>query len=708
MADEESTFTHPDDWTPLQEAYIHKLMATYQANLYFLNERFPDVFKKLMEVNFAPPFNIEKDGKVTVYSGRFKGKPYEFVELGQMLYSIFDNEKSRPHVHVTTEYVDDPLLAAPHHNNPDFYRHVEPKYRFELINKFRDMTPNPEDRLTVSDFGKRKLPIAMVFGTGYGWHLDRLVDDWEIRHLILVDTDLARLNLSLYFVDYISLHQRFFAKGFYFTILYDDNIEKLSDHLRLLLYHFWPPYFIQGAGLFFNDYDSQKVRDLWGNLKRDLWTFYRGWGFLDDEIIGLKQAVENSLDRHPLYTRKPNIPEDAVAFVIGSGPSFDHLMPLLRKYKDRAVIFSCGSAISALARNNIKPDFHIEIERTYLTYAFLEEPGTRDFVRDIPLIVLSIIHPEVFKATERGYMFLKELDLGSAIADFSGKIQRFRSGPTCTNGGLDIPLRMGFKRCYLIGVDYGFHDSNYHHSTSSVYYDEEVELAEQLDKIVDITHESHKDVKKVPGNFCDEVLSTEAFIHSRDSMVLSIRDHPQQNVYNLNDGAHIIGSIPLKPDELEIEPAQTPKEKVIETMLGAFTEDYDTNPFRNIDLLCEQIGAVRNDLERIFKQERTNKMQICDTLYDMHHYLFDERHKETHVFPLVRGSLLHMGRFFFDCVTLFRDEKMALEYAEFGFDLILRFLDAGRETVHSLHQVGQEWLVKRANEAEQSMEKVTS
>ncbi|HSD38938.1 MAG TPA: 6-hydroxymethylpterin diphosphokinase MptE-like protein [Rhodocyclaceae bacterium] len=685
--------------TPLQQAYLHKLMATYQANLHFVKEKCPGVFTKLMATEMAMPFKVDADGEVTIFYRNFQGGPREFTDFGRLLYERFENPEERTSLEVERRFMTDPALAFPHHENPDFFCPIEPRFRSELIEGFHCIA-GKDGYLPRPEFGDHCMPIIVVFGSGYGWHLERLVDDWELRHLVLVDTDLARLNLSLYFVDYVSLYQRFASKGLYFTIAYDESIEALSDQLCATFYKYWPPYFMQGLGLFFNDYDSEKAKAVWGKLKGDLWKLYRGWGFLDDEILGLKQAMENAIDGHPLFTRKPNLPADAEVFVVGSGPSLDELLPVLRANQDRAFIISCGTAITALARAGITPDLHVEIERTYMTYVVLDEPTTREFVKDVPVVALSIMHPAVFTTTSRPLMFNKEVDLGSALMDFGRNTKWFRSGPTCTNGGVALALEMGFSKIYLAGIDFGFKDPSQHHAKSSVYYAEEEKDA-VLDKIVRDTHDSHKTGRRVPGNFAKEVMSTDIFMHSRDVMGITLAEYPDAKVFNLNDGAAIRGAEPLHTHELSVAAAPAGKPAMVEAVFSSFTDHYDANPFLNLASLMEQLQAVRLDLRRITAGELKSKMDIADKLYDMHHYLFDERHKATHIFPLVRGSMLHMGRFFFDCMSVSKDTQQAIEFARFGFDLLDRFLAAAVDNMIAIMDVGKQRLQVKLDEHKQ-------
>jgi len=206
------------------------------------------------------------------------------------------------------------------------------------------------------------------------------------------------------------------------------------------------------------------------------------------------------------------------------------------------------------------------------------------------------------------------------------------------------------------------------------------------------THSVHKTHKKTQGNFTEEVLSTEIFMHSRDAMAITIDEYPGAQVFNLNDGALIRNATPLHAEDLVVSAKAENKAATVEAMLTAFTEDYDVNPFANMGELMEQLQAVRGDLQRIFAGEIHTKMEIADKLYDMHHYLFDERHKSTHIFPLVRGSMLHMGRFFYDCMSLAKTPEQATDFAKFGFDLLDRFLAAALDNMIAVMEVGKQRL----------------
>jgi hypothetical protein len=294
------------------------------------------------------------------------------------------------------------------------------------------------------------------------------------------------------------------------------------------------------------------------------------------------------------------------------------------------------------------------------------------------------------------------LDAGCALVDFYKEFARFRSNPTCTNGGADLALRMGFKQVYLFGVDYGFRDESHHHAKASMYFDEnQDDFTEELAKVVEQTHAASRGGREIDANFGGKVLSTDTFIHSRDALQFSIREFSDARVFNLNDGAEIKGAIPLHAKDVRLTPAAAPKREVIEAVLSAFTTHYDPDPFARLEFLLTQLKAVRDDIARITGQsEIICRMDALDMLFDVHHYLFAPGHQSAQIFPLLRGSMLHMGRFFYDCVSMFTSEEKAVEFAKFGFDLFLRYIDAAHETLASLHEIGRGRLNARASAQE--------
>lgn len=668
----------------IQQAVRLRLLTTYQANLIFFQEQFPYVYEELMKCEPVVPFTLEDNGTVWIKHKSHEGSAPYFVELGKMQYQYFDNPQTRPRVTTPTRYLADETLAAPHMTNPHFYFPVEPRYRFDLIRQFKELCPDSAKWSPGPDFGERQLVVVVSFGVGFGHDIKLIIENYELRHFVIVEPDIENLDLSLYFVDYLALyHQFMYRGGKHFTILTSPDTKELSHDLLVTLRAHWPPYFARGVALHFNDYRSDEVKEIWSILSVDMFKLYAGWGFFDDEVLSLLHSAQNALRNFPLCVRDDKkAVENAVAFVVGSGPSLDKLWPLIEEYRDRVVVICCGSAISAFMKKGIKPDYHIEIERTDFTYEFLSDQRVRDFLADVPLLFLSLIPPGCFNFSSKPMVILKDIDGGTQIIDIENKFPRFSTGPTVTNAGTDFALRMGFSEIYLLGVDVGYpKEGGLHHSKMSFYYEEDHSL-ESVAKIAKESHASMKQTVTVPGNFGDEVESTFILMQCRDLISQSIRIHgDDKKVFNLNDGAEIKRTEPLHAEDIKITSTPADRERSLERIAACFSLDYPHEIEKNLGFLAGQMEAVHADVRDIFARPLKCKMDIVDALRDLSDYLFAKKHASTAVFPMLRGSLYHMCQFFYECMTLIPDQETAVKYGREGFDTILAFLMGGREVI---------------------------
>lgn len=94
----------------------------------------------------------------------------------------------------------------------------------------------------------------------------------------------------------------------------------------------------------------------------------QGWVFFDDGIMALAHFLESIKLGVPII--KKNVPLDVdiantPVFIIGNGPSLDQSIEMIKAQQDKAIIISCGSALSALYNYGIDIDFHCEQERIF-------------------------------------------------------------------------------------------------------------------------------------------------------------------------------------------------------------------------------------------------------------------------------------------------------------------------------------------------------
>ncbi|MCR2096045.1 6-hydroxymethylpterin diphosphokinase MptE-like protein, partial [Campylobacter upsaliensis] len=66
--------------------------------------------------------------------------------------------------------------------------------------------------------------------------------------------------------------------------------------------------------------------------------------------------------------KRRNISKNAI--IVSTGPSLMKQLPLLKEYREKALIFCADSAYPILAKHNIKPDFVCMVERSDFTAEF--------------------------------------------------------------------------------------------------------------------------------------------------------------------------------------------------------------------------------------------------------------------------------------------------------------------------------------------------
>ena len=62
--------------------------------------------------------------------------------------------------------------------------------------------------------------------------------------------------------------------------------------------------------------------------------------------------------------------------------------------KDKAIIFSCGTALRPLVARGIIPDLHIESERTFHVYEWLQNAGNSEVFENTILVGPNILPPK--------------------------------------------------------------------------------------------------------------------------------------------------------------------------------------------------------------------------------------------------------------------------------------------------------------------------
>jgi len=400
----------------------------------------------------------------------------------------------------------------------------------------------------------------IMFGGGLNLQLQFLLNAIDVRHLTILETDFDAFYCSMHVIDWAEIYRYFERPGYSLDIVFvkegDQSYEQIASSIVSLGVHKYS--FID---LYYH-YHNSEVTDAIHNIKNYCKNIIGSMGFFEDERVGLSHALVNLSTAVPILSKRDNRNKvDVSVLVIGNGPSLDHLIPFIKDNIDHYVIISCGSAIGALMKHAIVPDIHVEQERMLVTKEALLKGTTGEFRKGLRFIGLSPCHPEVFDLFDKKYMAIKSNDVSTdlfeelAINDFHDVKH---CNPLVSNFGFSIAVDLGFKNIYLAGVDCGMADVSYHHSkASNIYFDAEGK-SEQV----------YESSLTVPGNFREEVFTTDLFKFSKRHLESKINSSSKKlNVYNLSDGALILGAEPLKVADIKPSNVIPGKDGYVDSLL---------------------------------------------------------------------------------------------------------------------------------------------
>jgi hypothetical protein len=672
--------------TPLQQAYLNKLHAMAMANIEFFKLNMAAVHAVVARESPAATLDISDQGDLTVRypDGTTKAYAQHMVEEEARLAEFEDLER-RPQLLAFQDLRA--VQENPSHGDMQRYHYsnLDQEYSNRVREHFVKHYPDNAGLLRYPVFGgPRDIPLLIVCGSGLGTHLTRLVSEYNIRYLVVLEPDAEAFRLSIFFQDYIQLSRLAMEKGTDLAFIVGADIAHLARGLMSVLRRSLPPFFVHGAALFYAMPQGDLLESIKSTVMETLWQMFFGLGYFDDELICVRHTMRNLANRLPVYTRAGCVTDpEAVAFIVGSGPSLDGLLPFLRANRERAVVFSCGTALGPLSHAGIIPDFHLEKERPGIVYDVLTRTVPADFLKQTHLLALNVVMPEVFALFGKATMVIKDVDtMGLLLEQYCGlKRIVIDSQPTVTNLALSLATTMGFKRAFLLGVDMGYKDTEQHHSRQTAYLGKLPE-AEHLRRL--LTRKPSQE-RTLPGNFGGEVTTSNILEMARQHLEAWIHFNPQITVYNLNDGAFIQGAVPTHIGDIPQLPDVSSRLRALTAIHDAFThEDIDLAHVRCA--LIEEIDRFISGVEAGLQRSYTTRQDVIDMIVDYYRVLVcDEINRSTPASAMFRGLVLMLMSLAYNTMSIIEDDEEAVAKVQYDLGNLLDSLTTARaEVVNTL------------------------
>lgn len=537
---------------------------------------------------------------------------------------------------------------------------------------------------------KSKIPSLVIFGIGLGYHLNELFNKIDAEYINIFEPEEDYFYASLFTFDWQSFLKKVDEKGSYLYL----SIGVSEEETYTILYEraqTLGPFTISNS-FYFQHYPSFKVNALITKLRDEFHRLFMGWGFFDDQLMGLAHSVANVHNKAPyldLNKTKFNAYRDVPVFVIANGPSLDKDIDKIRELQNSAIIFSCNSATTALLKYGVIPDFHIALERTRETYDFLEFFIDEKYRKEIKLLTLNVMQPEVLDLFNWSGLALKGREAGSCLHQVTELLERTKlsttlgyCNPVVGNTGLSFAITLGFKNIYLFGVDNGYIDPMHHHSKASMYYDDKGES----------THSALEIGGKmtVEGNFGEKVI-TDHFLFSGKSQMETLLASPESkgvSCFNCSDGAKIKGALPLYSNDIILPSNDVIKEKVIDFICDDLFVKLDDKVNLDNYLFHEEFNNVCNKLIDIIKPKAKSKEEALIQAIEQFRYInYLKESKYAHLFLLLEGEVLYVSSILINLVfsygmnsgVLTEYEKLKMIWCDFLDELPEYYLNNWKE-----------------------------
>lgn len=399
----------------------------------------------------------------------------------------------------------------------------------------------------------------VVLGVGLGQHIEPLIEEVWPRNLILIEPNFEFLYQSLFVMDWQEVFGGIIEDGGNVHLLTDSDTEILITELRRIYTKFGQACF---DGLTaYTHYSNPAFDAVVAFLATEGDILFSGLGFFEDELNMIANTYNNLKSGQEKVFYANLTPKEFPVFVVGSGPSLDGALETIKTNAHKAIVISCGTGLLPLLRSGVKPDFHIELERSKFQMEIPAVVAQEFDLSDICLVGTTTLVPGVKSVFDKRIFYFRHML--SSFPAFSGDTYnclRFPS-PTVGNAGTSFAQDSGFRKIYLFGIDLGFVDPDAHHSSHTVYH-QKGEKYEFTDAQWDRT---------VRGNFGGSVKSTHVLQWSRDTLEVSMAQSSLGHIYyNCSDGALIEGAVPLLPEFVELPDPPEAKETFVERIIGGF------------------------------------------------------------------------------------------------------------------------------------------
>lgn len=393
--------------------------------------------------------------------------------------------------------------------------------------------------------------FVIMCGIGLGMQISELLDKKDVQNLLIIETDYELLTLSCFFTDWEDIYKKQSTeknKSISLLLMNEQSIDtergSLWNELIKRAPHF--PY----NTVSYNHGRNDKYGGMIRKIISDVTMFISLWGFYDDEVNQLNHVLHNINRKIEFIPSKDSFIWNKPVIVCGSGPSLDKRIKQIKSIRENCILLSAGTSLPVLLKNNLQPDFHIEIESDYAVYNSIKSSNSEADLKEITLICAIQCSPYITTLFKKSYAFVKDsMSIGDIIENKEDKL--VEPTPTCVNAAISFAFQYKAKSIYLFGTDFGFYNKDEHHSIHAIYNNDKIDGQESKNLKEANQKNINNNFKK--DGYLGDCLTTNLYYTTkrRLEMAILINRHKYDfTVYNSSDGLIIDNTTHINKNEI--------------------------------------------------------------------------------------------------------------------------------------------------------------
>ncbi|SMC18220.1 Uncharacterized conserved protein [Campylobacter helveticus] len=307
-------------------------------------------------------------------------------------------------------------------------------------------------------------PVLYFYGFGNGLLFKALLQNSHHKHIVVFEKELEILYTIFHHIDFSNelMNQQ--------ILVFDANTLS-TEELRCLcnlepFLSYARVYFLELSSHYYEKFSEEILKLNQALLQSFSYVISSHGNDPLDALQGIEQFILNIPFQltHPslkeFIKKRKNLSQNAI--IVSTGPSLIKQLPLLKKYREKALVFCADSAYPILARHNIKPDFVCMVERSDFTAEFFKH-DFGDFDEGICFILASLVHPNALSyLKDKNFILINKTLNFARFMDFKDyDFELPLSNVACMSYSLAHTLEI--QNVILIGQDLAFDENGFSH-----------------------------------------------------------------------------------------------------------------------------------------------------------------------------------------------------------------------------------------------------